>query len=162
MPSIQYLPTFPDRPTNPARTNVRTGDIEINRARWNGLTPEQRMFVLQHEVGHYRLQTFDEVQADRYALKQLAGKKPYSLINYLNAVREVSYNNPTRVQAAQYDTLRIAAKKGSKKAQELLNRYAAADGEEQTELQPSNRWIYTLVIVLTIGLIFIIAEIKGI
>lgn len=134
MQTIQILPVFPERPTNPARTNVRTGDIEINASRWKELSPETREFVLLHEVGHYKKQTFNEVEADRYALKHLSGKKPYSLWNYFNSVREVSYNNPERVSAARRDVLEIAADKGSKKAQLLLNRTANADGSGRTNM----------------------------
>ncbi len=145
MPTIQFFPTFPERPTNPARTNIQTGDIEINAARWTQLTPEEREFVLQHEIGHYKGQTFDEVRADRYALRQLALKKPYSLINYLNAVSNISYGDPLRVMAAQRDTLEIAAAQGSREAKQLLKQYAAADGKE-TEPQPNNTWKWTLVL----------------
>ena len=60
MQSIRVLPVFPERPSNPARTDLVTGEIEINKARWEQLSPEEREFVLYHEVGHYQLQTFDE------------------------------------------------------------------------------------------------------
>ena len=129
--NITYLPVFPERPTNPARTNVRTGDIEINAKRWRELRPETQEYVLLHEIGHYKEKTFDEVAADRYALRHLALKKPYSLWNYYQSVYEVSYNNPQRMAAAREDTLRIAAKNGSKEAQRLLG-YAAADGYGKT------------------------------
>ena len=161
MPSIQFLPTFPDRPSNPARVNILTGDIEINRARWNELSAEERDFVLQHEIGHYKLQTFDEVAADRYALQRLALQKPYSLINYVNAVDRISYRNPMRVSTAQYDTLKIAAANGSKEAKKMLSEHmAAADGENG--LQPSNRWLWTLLLVGLIGIVLFIAQIKKI
>ncbi len=135
MRQITVLPIFPERPTNPARTNVRTGDIEINAARMNQLSPETREYVLLHEEGHYKEHTFDEVAADRYALRHLSGKKPYSLWNYYQSVNEVSYGNPERVNAARRDVLEIAAQKGSKEAQALLSRYAAADGKEQTHIK---------------------------
>lgn len=124
------LPVFPESPTNPARVNVRTGEIEINAKRFDSLGRWTQEFVMLHEEGHYKEKTFDEVKADQYALSRLALKHPYSLRDYLAAVREVSYNNPRRVNQAQHDVLEIAAQDGSKEAQELLNRYyyAAADG----------------------------------
>ena len=125
---ITYYPVFPERPTNPARTNIQTGEIEINTKRWNQLSPETREYVLLHEMGHFKEKTFDEVKADRYALRHLALKKPYSLWNYYQSVNEVSYGNPQRMAAARKDVLNIAADNGSRKAQQLLNRYAAADG----------------------------------
>lgn len=131
---ITYFPVFPERPTNPARTNIRTGEIEINAKRWEQLRPETQEYVLLHEMGHFKKKTFDEVEADRYALSHLALKKPYSLWNYYNSVKEVSYNNPKRMAAAQYDTLKIAADNGSKEAKQLLARYAAADGSKSISI----------------------------
>lgn len=149
MQQVTVLPIFPERPTNPARTNVRTGEIEINAARMRQLRPDTREYVLLHEVGHYKLQTFDEVAADRYALRRMAGKKPYSLWNYFQSVNEVSYGNPERVNAARRDVLEIAAKNGSKEAQALLDRYAAADG-----IESSNKTK-----ILAVGMIIILAVI---
>ncbi len=152
--TIQFLPTFPERPSNPARCNVRTGDIEINAARWAELSPEEREFVLHHEIGHYKLQTFNEVAADEYALSQLALKKPYSLINYLSAVDNISYGNSERVRQAQFDTLEIAAKHGSAEAKKLLERCnVAADGNQRV-VTTGKIWI--IVSVLFLIMIFII------
>lgn len=154
---ITYLPVFPERPTNPARTNVRTGEIEINAKRWKQLRPETQEYVLLHEIGHHKEQTFDEVAADRYALRHLALKKPYSLWNYYQSVYEVSYGNPERMAAAQHDTLKIAAENGSKEAQELLRRYyAAADGDGEQ----SNKTLYVLAIVLAIAVIVYFVKFK--
>ena len=98
--------------------------------------------------------------ADRYALQQLALKKPYSLINYLNAVNKISYGNPERVYAAQLDTLRIAAANGSDKAKQLLSRHiAAADGNNENY---SNRWLWTFVLIGILGIALFIAELKNI
>lgn len=131
--TITYLPNFPERPTNPARCNIKTGQIEINARRWKELSPETKDFVLQHEIGHYKYHTFDEVKADQYALSQLALQKPYSLRDYLNSVNEVSYGNPKRVNQAKLDVLQIAAENGSEEAKMLLGRYAAADGKERSK-----------------------------
>ena len=106
---------------------------------------------MQHEIGHYKLQTFDEVKADQYALSQLALKHPYSLRDYLAAVREVSYNNPRRVNQAQFDVLTIAANDGSKEAQELLQRYyAAADGGVRPPVTNNIYYIIGFVIVIVL------------
>jgi len=129
---IVHFPIFPESPTNPARVDVRSGVIEINDARWKELSEEEKAFVLLHERGHYQEQTFDEVRADQYALRQLALKKPYSLRNYLYAVNEISYGNKRRVNQAKYDVLRIASENGSREAKELLDKYsvASADGSK--------------------------------
>lgn len=150
---ITYLPVFPERPTNPARTNVRTGEIEINAKRWNELRPETQEYVLLHEIGHYKQKTFDEVAADRYALQHLALKKPYSLWDYYKSVYEVSYGNPERMAAAQYDTLKIAADNGSREAEELIKRYyAAADGNSKHQ----DRTLFAIITILAIAVIIFI------
>lgn len=150
---ITYLPVFPERPTNPARTNVRTGEIEINTKRWNELRPETQEYVLLHEIGHYKQKTFDEVAADRYALQHLALKKPYSLWDYYKSVYEVSYGNPERMAAAQYDTLKIAADNGSREAEELIKRYyAAADGNSKHQ----DRTLFAIITILAIAVIIFI------
>ncbi len=126
---VTYLPNFPTNPSNPARVHVPTGKVEINQSVWQFLTPEERAFVLAHEEGHYKLQTFDERQADQYALKQLACKKKNSLWNFITSVRSISKNDPQRVYAAEKSALQVAASKGSSEAKELLRtNYANADG----------------------------------
>lgn len=152
---ITYLPVFPERPTNPARTNVRTGEIEINAKRWNQLRPETREYVLLHEIGHYKEKTFDEVTADRYALRHLALKKPYSLWDYYQSVYEVSYGNPERMAAAQHDTLKIAAENGSREAKQLLYGYAAADGNEE-----QSNWMYYILAILVLAVTVYIIKFK--
>lgn len=135
MPRVTYFPIFTDRPMNPARTNILTGDTEINKWRMKQLADHTQEYVWNHEEGHYKEHTFSEVAADEYALRKMALKKPYSLIHYLESVKEVSYNNPERVRAAQYNVLKIAAEKGNSKAQELLDRHypmAAADGSQNS------------------------------
>lgn len=150
---IIHLPIFPESPTNPARVDVRSGVIEINDARWRTLSDTEKAFVLQHEIGHYKARTLDEVKADQYALRQLALKRPYSLRDYLNAVDEVSYGNDRRVSQAKYDVLRIAADNGSEKARELLSLYAAADG---SKVRNSSRWIWMVVLLVLVGAMFMI------
>jgi len=149
MPKVNYYPVFPERPTNPARTDIYTGELDINVQRMRELPEHTQEYVLNHEEGHYKNHTFDEITADRYALQKMALKKPYSLSHYLESVKEVSYHNPERVQAAQHNVLQIAASQGSAKAQELLDKYyyAAADGKPTT---PTTWVLVTLVIVLTI------------
>lgn len=145
---IIHFPIFPESPTNPARVDVRSGVIEINDARWRTLSDEQKAFVLQHEVGHYKEQTLDEVKADQYALRQLALKKPYSLRDYLNAVDEVSYGDEQRVNQAKLDVLRIAADNGSENARKLLNLYAAADGNK---VRSGNLWMWMVALIVLVG-----------
>lgn len=163
MPVIRILPTFPERPTNPAKCYVATGVIELNAARMRQLTPEAREYVLQHEIGHYVNQSFDEVKADEYALQQLALKKPYSLRNYLDAVNEVSYGNRVRVNQAKIDVLRIAAEQGSEKAKELLCRMgcACADGEADNDSSRKKAIVLAVSICLILLVFYLIKNRKN-
>lgn len=134
-PTITYFPVFPENPGNPARCEVKTGRIEINRQVWDFLPEVQKAYVLEHEKGHYYRQTFDEVVADQYALERLALKKKDSLWNYVLSVRNISHGDPRRVRAAERSVLEIAAKTGSKRANELLRiGYANADGRSDNLL----------------------------
>lgn len=153
--TINFKNTFPESPTNPARCYVPTGDIEINLERWRQLTPAEREFVLRHEEGHFAQQTFDETEADDYALQQMALKKPYSLQNHIESVKRISYCNPRRVRNAQLQALRVAASDGSIEAKKLLTQRAsaAADGDfydhiDTAEQQKTNiKWIVCFALV---------------
>lgn len=130
---IKVLHTFEECPSNPARCHVPSGTIEINNTIWQLLTPEDREFVLQHEIGHFQQQTYDELKADDYALNKLALRKPNSLWNFYKSVRNISKNNPARIRNARYKVLSIAADNGSQEARELLkHEYAHADGNNST------------------------------
>ena len=156
--TIQFVPVFPENPGNPARCHVPTGRIEINRQVWDVLTPEQRQFVLQHEVGHYRLQTFDECRADDYSLEQLALKKRNSLWNFITSVRAISKNEPKRVRNAERNALRIASENGSMLAGKLLGQDANADGSRQTGIRTA--WALAAITTLTIIICIIYKKLK--
>lgn len=147
--TIRFLPNFPENPSNPARCHVPTGKIEINQSRWDFLSPEDRDFVLQHEIGHYAHQTYDESKADEYALQQLAMKKPYSLSNFIKSVRNVARHDQKRIKNAERNALKIAAENGSKKAKQLLELpfYANADGKKC--------WLFLVPIVIIATIIII-------
>lgn len=63
----------------PAAVSHQSGILYINDELFDRLTPFQKEFVKQHEIGHYRKQTHDEFEADRYAFNKLAGKYKRSL-----------------------------------------------------------------------------------
>ncbi len=145
---IVVLPRFRHSPGNPARCHIPTGTIEINGALWPFLTPEQQEFVLNHERGHRDLKTYNEVEADNYALNKMALKKPYSLRNHIDSVKTISKGNQERVHNAQVMALRVAAKDGSTEAARLLQlpMYANATGNNHSRY-------YILCIILIIGLL---------
>ena len=168
--TITYLPVFSENPGNPARCEVATGRIEINRQMWDVLSDRQREYVIEHEKGHYYRQTFNELEADKYALELLALKKKNSLWNYVQSVRSISHGDRRRCRAAEKGALEIAANNGSSQARELLmNGYANADGSKdyfvsqmgidsiEYPLDIKIEWwqfAWALLIVITLSIIF--------
>ena len=60
---ITVYETFPENPSNPACTNMLTGEVEINKSAFDILPEHTKEFVLYHEIGHFKLQTSDETKA---------------------------------------------------------------------------------------------------
>ena len=80
--------------TTPARVNRITGDIFWNR-KFDFLPEPVKKFIIHHEIGHYELQTKDEIEADNYAFSKYAGTEPYSLKNSIDAMTDVfSFQKP--------------------------------------------------------------------
>ena len=63
----------------PAAVSQSEGIIYINPLMYNRLTPFQKKFVILHEMGHYYLNTRNEIMADAYAFSVLAGTEFQSL-----------------------------------------------------------------------------------
>ena len=111
----------------PARVNWLTGEISINSKVWNKLPEAYRNFILEHEIGHYTLNTRDEFAADNYAFEHFAGTQPYSLRNSIKTMSEVfSFTKPE-----QYARLEAQIKRALKydyehnqnlKAKQLLDK----------------------------------------
>lgn len=120
---IVYLATFPENPTNPARTDLRSGVIEVNLEAFNMLPEYCQRFVLFHEEGHFRLQTTSEVKADDYALKRMALREPYSLRNHIDSVYLVARDDVRRKKHALYSVLKVAAEHGNEEALKLIQTY---------------------------------------
>lgn len=149
MLKVVYKPHFNDSPTNPARCFYKEGIIEINSSAYDLLTPYQQKFVLQHEIGHFVNQNRNEIEADRYALNQLALKEPNSLYNYAKSVERIA-KQPLRIQQAKIDVLKKAAENGSEYARSLL--LANADGSEN---KPSKNNLLILIIVITLIIVLL-------
>lgn len=63
----------------PAAVSQSEGIIYINPIIYNRLTDFEKKFVILHEMGHYYLNTRDEIKADAYAFSVLAGTEFQSL-----------------------------------------------------------------------------------
>ena len=114
---------------SPAAIDRSRGILYLNPDIMRTLTPFQQKFVYWHEMGHYHLDTSDEIQADAYAFDQLAGTEFQSLKQCLKSLREVlSEDNPTL--KPRYDALLIRAfewdaQRGSQTAKKALEAYYA-------------------------------------
>lgn len=75
--------------STPAMVDRETGDIYLNSNVWDTLPKPYQVLILEHEKGHYKLQTTNELEADHYAFTQIAGKAPNSLKNTVATMYEV-------------------------------------------------------------------------
>ncbi|MHA7109244.1 hypothetical protein ACRTDU_03910 [Sunxiuqinia elliptica] len=73
----------------PARVRRDTGEIFLNREIWFSLPEPYRRFILEHEKGHYYLQTTNELLADQYAFEQVAGTFKGSLLQMVKTLADV-------------------------------------------------------------------------
>lgn len=114
--------------TTPARVDLETGVVYVNTPYFDVLPDAYQEFILAHEEGHFVLKTYDEFKADEYAFDQLAGKKPYSLLNMLNTLVHVLpmvHSEQKQRVVAMYRNIMLFnfQKTGDKKYLEEYNRY---------------------------------------
>lgn len=93
---------------SPAKINIRTGVMYQSRDVYDKLPKPIQRFIYLHEMGHYVLQSADELEVDRWALRQYIkeGNSPQSAIHALSRV--VSFENPEHMVRlkAQLDNAR--------------------------------------------------------
>lgn len=154
-PTVVHARRFLDNPSNPAKCYVKKGLIVINDEAFQFYPDYAKRFIVEHEKGHYYLQTFDEKKADAYALGQLALKEKNSLFNALKSVRLIARSDPEREQQLATKALIIAAEHGSMKARELLGSPANATGKRFVERTNSSVYLMIGVVVVISLLIFI-------
>jgi hypothetical protein len=107
---------------NPASVEMDSGTIILNKDVFPKYDKFTQNFILQHEKGHFNLQTDDESKADVYALKKLYGKTNRSLKKSLIAISKFLPENDPRIEKLYKETLLIDWKKnGNKKALKELN-----------------------------------------
>lgn len=106
----------------PAEVDMDTGDIYINRDVWDRYTDAERKFIIQHELGHYRLQTDSETDADLYALNANFGKVYRSLKSSFTAMEKSGISRQSRWDTLYENALMIDAEHGNDEAAEELER----------------------------------------
>lgn len=115
---IIEVPFFEEN-NSPAKVYNKHGLIVINKQEFDLLPDFAKKWVIEHEKGHYYLQTNDEIMADRYATEQLALSEPGSLMKLFDALTSIAPQAERHAKLAE-DILIIAAEKGSEKAKQLL------------------------------------------
>jgi hypothetical protein len=131
-----------DLGNTPARINRKTGDIFINKKIWFSIPEKERKFILLHELGHYKLQTKDEIKADDYAFRKFAGTEPYSLKAILHAIADnldITHNpeHAYRFEIISKKLLQWDADHGNPKAKKFLEEMKIE--EDIKFLPPKNR-----------------------
>lgn len=119
----------------PAAVYMETGDIEVNTSVWHTYTPFQQQFILLHEEGHYVLNTDDETQADRYALRRLYATQPRSLKQSLGTLARLRIPD-SRMEALYRECLLLDAEGGNAKAFLELTKYLPTRKTQNT-MKPS-------------------------
>lgn len=81
---------------SPAAIDSKNGIIYLHPTLYAKLTPFQKKFIYYHEVGHYVLNTHDEIKADAFAFDKLAGTEFRSLKQMIEILPSVvDPKNPT-------------------------------------------------------------------
>lgn len=117
---IVKSPYFPES-SSPAKVYRDKGLIVINEQEFNLLPDFAQKWVIEHEKGHYYLQTSDELKADEYALRKLALTEKGSLMKIFDALTTIAPQQE-RHDALAVQILQIASENGSLKAKEILKK----------------------------------------
>lgn len=149
---VEYVDRFAGS-NSPARVYRDLGVIEINLSRWRQLPKSHQDYILAHEEGHWALNTTDEMKADEYAFRKLAGKAPYSLRNSILALYDVlPFTTPEqhrRLEAAELRALKFSARNGNQEARQLyIERTGQIPDAFDGKMVEKNAWLIALIIVI--------------
>lgn len=106
---------------SPAAVDMETGEILINQDIWDKFTDYEKKLILLHEQGHYQQQTDSEEQADKYALKEVAGSCERSLKKAIITLEKIGVPEK-RIRTLYEECLKIDyLKNGNKQAKKELD-----------------------------------------
>jgi hypothetical protein len=74
---------------SPAMLDFEAGEIVVNPSRFDHLPAIYQKFIIAHEQGHYCLGTLNELEADYYAFRQIAGTEKGSLQAMIDTLANV-------------------------------------------------------------------------
>lgn len=97
----------------PASVNMQTGVVTINQSVWHNYDNFEKSFVIMHEMGHYKLQTDSEYEADAYALRHVYKTAPRSLKRSLQALCKIGVIDHTRLDRLYREALKLDASDGN-------------------------------------------------
>lgn len=92
---------------NPASVEMDSGTIILNKDIFPNYDEFTKKFIVEHEKGHYNLQTDDESKCDTYALQKLYGKTNRSLKKSVIALSKFLPDNDPRIEKLYKETLLI-------------------------------------------------------
>jgi hypothetical protein len=131
---VVYRNLFP-RETSPALADLHARVITVNTPVFNRYDDFTKRYILLHEKGHIKLNTFNEFDADAYAFDALAGTEPYSLRHSVKALQTaLPFTHPAHDERLRNQIIRALewdAAHGNTNAQKELdemNRYAYFTG----------------------------------
>ncbi len=91
MTKIRYIKDLPTI----AQVNRYTGIIDVNDEQFRALPSMLQRFIIEHENGHFNLQTSNEFEADNYAFHKIAGTGNKSLKSSVEALTKcLDFKNP--------------------------------------------------------------------
>jgi hypothetical protein len=132
--------------TSPAIADLYDGVITVNEPVFRRFDDFTQRFILNHEQGHIALATGNELEADAYAFRKMAGREPLSLRRSVRALQEaLPFTHPAHEERLRRQVRRALiwdAEHGNTDALrelEYLDRYARYDGYTGSEQEEYNR-----------------------
>lgn len=116
--------------SNPASVEMSDGTIILNKDVFPHFNKLTQNFIIEHEKGHYLLQTDSEEASDRYALQRVYGKYRKSLKKSIEAVASFLSENDPRIKALYIEALKIDLSKN--KNPKALKELQKLIGEQKT------------------------------
>lgn len=106
----------------PAEIDMESGVISINKDVWEKYDSFEKKFIIQHELGHFNLQTDDEQAADRYAIERVYKTDEQSLKRSLQTLYKVGIIDTQRMWQLYIEALKLDSRDGNEDAAiELYN-----------------------------------------
>lgn len=134
--------------TSPAISDLYDETITVNTPVFNRFDGFTQRFIIAHERGHIDLLTNNELEADDYAFRTMAGREPYSLRKSVRALQTaLPFTHPAHAERLRQQVRRALlwdAEHGNPDALDELayiDRYARYDGYTGSEQEAYNRQI---------------------